>query len=173
MEYSLNYRVENINKLARYIAFVITGTDKNRAEQKRIRARISYALATGKLEKLREDNFVEVIPFFKWAIEQWPQLKKTGGWPKQTEVLEAETGSYTITGSPVDTYVGTADVNLLIGNYIKFKEEYNILKKEMGEKNEIIRTQETQLDAYRLKDKHHREYSAKGGRNSRGKSKNY
>ena len=165
MEYSLSYHEENINKLARFIARVVTSRDKIRAEQKQIRARISYALTTGKLEELKEGKIVEVKPFFKWAIEIWPQLHKVGGLPKQAESVIANTASFTLTKFPADIYFVPVDVNVLKENYI--------LKKEIDEKIEIIRTLETQLDAFSFKDKQHREYSAKGGRNSRGKSKNY
>ena len=152
---------------------VITGKDNDQAERKRIRSRIVTAISNGELEGLIDNKYVEAGAFFRWAYNHWPQLQRIKGLPSQHYVVEANTGTYTLTGFPADTYILPGDVDELKELYRELRKENKSQKCKIEEKDKTIKAIEAELDVYRLKEKQRKKSSAKGGRSSRGKTKDY
>jgi len=178
IEYTLGYDDVDINDLARFITHVVTGKEKDRDTQKRFRENIVNALKTGALKET-SNRRVGASEFFKWAIsyknweQYWPDIAGVKGLPSINVVIEAKTDPLTLTDYKADVYLIPNDPQKLKEIILELREENILLSADNEELRENLSLLKKELDLCRNKELKRKQSSSKGGRNSKGKTKNY
>jgi len=178
IKYNLGDGDVDINKLAKFITQVITGKDKDRNTQKKIRENIVYALESGALRKVKR-NHVGAIEFFTWASKyklwqkHWPAIKRVKGLPSIDTVIHPNTASKTLATKIADINFMPGDRDEIVELLHAAKYEITQLRTEVEELKNKLTSCEAELELLRQKELHHKESSAKGGEHSRGQKKYY
>jgi hypothetical protein len=178
VKYTLGYSDVDINDLANLITRVITGKERERDTQKRIRENIVYALNSGALKET-SNKCVDASEFFKWARsykkwnQYWPDIQNVEGLPAVNLVMKAEGGSISITGNQTDLSIIPGDRETLQELYIESRKVNKVLSATNEELIKGLNVLKKELDRHQTKEMRRKHASSEGGRKSKGKKKNF